>query len=50
MKDEKLVLNEVQAYLLMEGAERELLGTWADLAPALHRALAAHGSAPPALQ
>jgi hypothetical protein len=49
VKDEALVLNEVQAYLLMTGADKELLGEWADLAPALRRALDAHGTSPPSL-
>lgn len=47
--DETLVLNELQAYLLMSGAPQELLGEWAHLADPLSRVLAAKGISPPRL-
>lgn len=47
--DETLVLNEVQAYLLMAGAQEELLGDWAHLAKPLLRALKADDISPPML-
>jgi len=47
--DEVLVLNELQAYLLMTGAPEELLGEWAHLADPLSQVLAAKGISPPLL-
>ena len=47
--DEALVLNELQAYLLMSGAPEELLGKWAHLADPLLRALTTKGVSPPSL-
>jgi hypothetical protein len=47
VNDEALVLNEVQAYLLMPGAKDELLGEWQHLARPLLRVMYANGIAPP---
>jgi hypothetical protein len=47
INDEALVLNEVQAYLLMPGAKDELLGEWQHLARPLLRVMYANGIAPP---